>query len=237
MRMPAAIMIVGCAIAAVAVAGCSSGTARAAGGNTSGSSTGTPTTALAPPRPITSSSGRASRSQTSSRAVPAPPSPTTALPVCASSSLAFEHDPGLEGASGESTATFVLVNRSAKACALNGYPSLRLVSGGHQIGFDYVDGSGPYVTHAAPRTVTVRPGGTAYVMVAKYRCDSGHDAFATAAYLRLPGGTERLVPASEVPVLYRFAHCIGGPTPDPGNTVSISPVESSLGSLSHWSDR
>lgn len=75
-------------------------------------------------------------------------------------------------------------------------------------------------------------GKLAYFLVAKYRCDMGVAEEATGMNLLLPGqGTIYSVPARWLRGSFGF--CTGGATPDPGNTVAISPFEPAVDLLSN----
>jgi hypothetical protein len=78
--------------------------------------------------------------------------------------------------------------------------------------------------------VTVGGGKVAYFLVAKYRCDTGSTEAAAGLNMLLPGqGTTYSAPGSWL--LGAFDFCTGGVTPDPGNTVMISPFEPAVGLL------
>ena len=108
---------------------------------------------------------------------------------------------------------------------------LRWRPGGGVLPFRFADGGGVYVTRSTPVLVTLKPGASAYLVIAKYRCDLGivSDAVSVRLSLRLPGGTtvsRRLrLPVPGAPGL---SYCTGG-RHDPGQLVVISPLEPSLG--------
>ena len=84
----------------------------------------------------------------------------------------------------------------------------------------YSRGGGTYVTRAAPRLVTLRPGGAAWFLVTKYRCDLGTIRAATSMTVTLPGArTGHKMPA---PYCSSMDYCRGGPS-DPGQLVTVSP--------------
>jgi hypothetical protein len=115
---------------------------------------------------------------------------------------------------GEHAALLVLRNRTKRACALGGYPSVRLVDrAGRTLRFRVANGRGSYVTHARPRLFLLRPGRRAWFLVAKYRCDRGDATESRRLDLSL-GGVLR------APV--RLAFCRGGRS-DPGNVLQLSP--------------
>jgi hypothetical protein len=96
---------------------------------------------------------------------------------------------------GEHGSFHKLVDHGRRACTLEGYPRIRLYAHGVALPFRYSRGGGTYVTRAAPRLVTLRPGGAAWFLVAKYRCDLGTIAAATSMTVTLPGaGTGSRMP-------------------------------------------
>ena len=133
---------------------------------------------------------------------------------------------------GEHAEMFYLTNRGPSPCTVRGYPSAMLYGGGGGVlPFRFADGGGVYVTRSTPVLVTLKPGASAYLVIAKYRCDLGivSDAVSVRLSLRLPGGTtvsRRLrLPVPGAPGL---SYCTGG-RHDPGQLVVISPLEPSLG--------
>jgi hypothetical protein len=85
-----------------------------------------------------------------------------------------------------------------------------------------------YMTKARPKTVVLAPGGSAFVLVAKYRCDLGGLATAATIRLTLPGHAPIIltgpVTAPRSGGVAELEYCTGGPG-DPGQSVGISPVE------------
>lgn len=129
---------------------------------------------------------------------------------------------------GEHSETFYLANRGPAACAVRGYPSAVLYrAGGAVLPFRYADGGGMYVTASKPAIVVLNPGASAFLLLAKYRCDRGiaSDAVSVRLSLRLPGGAtvsrRRRLPVTGPPGL---SYCTGGRR-DPGQLVTISPLE------------
>lgn len=125
---------------------------------------------------------------------------------------------------GEHGSFYKLANHGRRACTLEGYPRIRLYAHGVALPFRYSRGGGTYVTRAAPRLVTVPPGGAAWFLVAKYRCDLGTIATATSMTVTLPGARIRY----RMPASYSSSidYCRGGPS-DPGQLVTVSPVVAS----------
>jgi hypothetical protein len=147
---------------------------------------------------------------------------------CRAGSLVLGYGQPISPMTGEHSLQFKIVNRGQSACSLIGYPDVALfASSGQRLPFHYTDGHSMYLTVAKPKDVIVPRDGFAYVQVAKYRCDLGDVADATAVQLALPGSGHIVLTG---PVTRRgfgvisLAYCKGGPA-DPGQTVGISPVE------------
>jgi hypothetical protein len=128
---------------------------------------------------------------------------------------------------GEHAVMYALTNRGAVTCALSGYPKMVLYDAeGAALPFRYARGGGAYVTSRKPATVVLARGASAYVLVAKYRCDLGVARNATAIRLMLPArgavfaGREALAITGAAGLSY----CRGGPR-DPGQVIAVSPVE------------
>lgn len=156
--------------------------------------------------------------------------PPAAATSCRAADLQWRRAGGVVGMTGEHAEMFGLVNRGSAACAVRGYPAAVLYDGaGAALPFRYAQGGGMYVTARKPAAVTLQPGATAYVVVAKYRCDLGIKANAEVIRLtlRLSGGavvSRRLrLPVTGAPGL---SYCTGGRR-DPGQLVTISPLEPS----------
>lgn len=149
---------------------------------------------------------------------------------CAAADLTWQPGTFVTPMTGEHAEEFGLVNHGTAACAVRGYPAAVLYdAAGTALPFRYADGGGMYVTASKPTAVTLKPGATAYVVIAKYRCDRGIKANATSIRLSLPlaGGvavTRRLrLPVRGAPGM---SYCVGGRA-DPGQRITLSPVEPS----------
>jgi uncharacterized protein DUF4232 len=123
-----------------------------------------------------------------------------------------------------------LTNRGSVACTVSGYPQVTLYdSRGVAVPFRYARGGGAYVTAKKPATVTLAPGKSAYVLVAKYRCDLGVADDATAIWLTLRAhqgpafsGHESVGGSAA-----GLSYCEGGQE-DPGQLVTVSPIEATF---------
>ena len=131
---------------------------------------------------------------------------------------------------GEHGSFYKLLNHGRRACTLDGYPRIRLYAHGVALPFRYSSGGGTYVTRAAPRLVRLRPGGAAWFLVAKYRCDLGTMSTATSMTVTLPGA--RAGYRMPAPYSSSMDYCRGGPS-DPGQLVTVSPVVASPVSASY----
>ena len=129
---------------------------------------------------------------------------------------------------GEHAVIYALANRGPATCMVHGYPQVVLYGAdGVVLPFRYATGGGAYVTSSKPVTVVIAPGASAYVLVAKYRCDLGIARTATAIRLTLPAAHGAAL-AQQEPVGISgpagLSYCRGGPH-DPGQLVTVSPAE------------
>lgn len=128
---------------------------------------------------------------------------------------------------GEHGREFELTNRSAYACRLFGYPKLAFYRGQRRLAFQMRDGGG-YVSARRPRPVVLAPGGHAYFLAAKHRCDGKAARQATSIHVTLARGqrsvTADLGPGESVSAFDYCRHYPGGPRVDPGNRVDVSPI-------------
>ena len=129
---------------------------------------------------------------------------------------------------GEHAVMYALTNRGPAACTLSGYPQVVLTDAtGAVLPFRYAKGGGAYVTSARPVTVVLAHGASAYVLVAKYRCDRGIEHNATTIRLTLPTTRGRAFTGREaigISGSMGLSYCRGGQH-DPGQLVTVSPVE------------
>jgi hypothetical protein len=129
---------------------------------------------------------------------------------------------------GEHAVMYALTNHGSVTCALDGYPQVVLYSArGVALPFRYAKGGGAYVTHNKPAPVVLAPGASAYVLVAKYRCDLGIVRTAVTVQLTLPAAGSTTFAGREAAGgsgSLDLSYCRGGPN-DPGQTVAISPIE------------
>lgn len=102
---------------------------------------------------------------------------------------------------------------------------MRLItSSGHALDIPQVEHS-QYVTASGPRQVLIGVSATAYVLVAKYRCDLGDLQVASRVQVTLPGpGSGAVFTVPVVRSTGDLALCKGGHS-DP---IAVTPVESTV---------
>lgn len=133
---------------------------------------------------------------------------------------------GWSEATGQHTLTFILTNRGASACTLDGYPQVEFRDAKGRVPFVFHHGGDQMLTTRAPARVRFAPGRHAYVALNKYRCDLGDKREPSRAVLVPPGGGTQL----SAPVTgWFFGWCGPG---DPGSTVSVTPIEATAAALS-----
>jgi Domain of unknown function (DUF4232) len=150
------------------------------------------------------------------------------IPRCSAPTIVLRPGTFVVPMTGEHAVMYALTNRGAVTCALSGYPKVVLYDAGvAALPFRYVRGGGAYVTSRKPVTVVLARGASAYVLVAKYRCNLGVARNAAAIRLTLPGahgaastGREAVATAGAAGLSY----CRGGQF-DPGQVIAVSPVE------------
>jgi Protein of unknown function (DUF4232) len=152
----------------------------------------------------------------------------TRIPQCAAQALVLRPGAFVVPMTGEHAVIYALANKGPVTCELSGYPRVVLHdAGGAALPFRYVRGGGAYVTSRKPVTVILARGASAYVLVAKYRCDLGVARNATAIRLTLPGAYGAAFAGREAVAAVGAAglsYCRGGQY-DPGQVIAVSPVE------------
>jgi hypothetical protein len=147
---------------------------------------------------------------------------------CPARALVLHPGTYVSPATGEHAVMYALTNRGPAACTLTGYPQVVLTDAtGAVLPFRYAKGGGAYVTSARPVTVVLAHRASAYVLVAKYRCDLGIVNNATTIRLTLPtthGAAFAGREAAGISGSMGLSYCRGGQH-DPGQLVTISPVE------------
>jgi Protein of unknown function (DUF4232) len=129
---------------------------------------------------------------------------------------------------GEHAVLYTLTSRGPVTCTVHGYPHVVLYdANGGALSFHYATGGGAYVISGKPVTVVLAHGATAYVLVAKYRCDLGIARDATTIQLTLPAARGGIFAEREKTGISGpagLSYCRGGQH-DPGQLVTVSPVE------------
>jgi hypothetical protein len=145
---------------------------------------------------------------------------------CTTSELQLMDGPRISEQTQQDTRMLVLRNTSASACTLDGRPTITLSDrGGQTLSFDYRDRGDNTLTHARPRTMSLRPGTDAYFAVNQNACVTHPRAIATQVQVALPGVQRTLSLRWRRDPL--FGECA---TSDPaGRTVDVSPFEPRFG--------
>lgn len=152
---------------------------------------------------------------------------------CASSQLRLKLGGLVSEKTEQHTATFSLLNIGSSSCALDGYPVVTLFdSRGKLLPFLYGHSGDQMITAAAPKTVRVPAGGTAYFALNKNACVSATSRVATEIHVRLPGGSGTLVLRLPHYPLVEFC-----PAGDPGDGITVSPFEPTLSATACRSQR
>lgn len=117
-----------------------------------------------------------------------------------------------------------LTNEDSVACYLFGYPGVTLYDeNGKLLPFTYRWAGDQEVTSAPPLRVGLSPGGTAYVLINKYRCDFG--TVDTAATLQLIPPDDSTALSLNIQDQMSENFCVPG---GGGFSLAISPVEPSV---------
>ena len=138
--------------------------------------------------------------------------PAVAGPACRAGALSLRLA-GTDTGAGSTALTVAIINRSAAACSLHGYPALRLArADGSLVAARIGQGQGPLFAGLAPAAVRMRPGGRAsfFLVYRDFNPRTGRPGPAVSLLrVRLPGV------AGSFTVAARFA---------PYGPVSVSPV-------------
>lgn len=123
-----------------------------------------------------------------------------------------------------------IVNRAREACMLKGYPMVALRDARGTIPFVYRHGGDMMVTSRPPSPVVVGAGGSAYVLLNKFRCDLGERRVSTSVRIWLKGSPGR---SRWIPTGTSIALCKPGIRAE-GRVVNVSPFEATrLATLQH----
>jgi hypothetical protein len=145
-------------------------------------------------------------------------------PRCASSQLRLKLGPLRSEKTEQHTAAFALVNVARSKCSLDGYPTVTLYdSAGTVLPFAYGHRGDQMITAGAPEPVSVPGGGSAYFEANKNACVSFTRRLAVEIHVRLPGSDGSL--SLRLPHYRLIDYC---PPGDPGDGVTLSPIEPTL---------
>jgi hypothetical protein len=157
-----------------------------------------------------------------------PATDETGVPRCLARALVLRPGGFVVAMTGEHAVMYALTNRGPVTCTVSGYPKVVLYdAGGATLPFRYAEGGGAYVSSRGPVTMVLARRASAYVLVAKYRCDLGIARSAAAVRLTLPTARRATFAGREAVVVVGAAgpsYCRGG-RHDPGQVVAVSPVE------------
>jgi uncharacterized protein DUF4232 len=154
-------------------------------------------------------------------------------PRCATSQLRLKLGPLVSEKTEQHTAAFALHNLGRSACSVDGYPSVTLLDATARVlPFRYGHRGDQMVTAATPLSVAVTAGGWAYFELNKNTCVSYTSRGATAVRVKLPGGQSAL--SLRLPHYPLLDYC---PPGDPGNGITLSPIEPTQAAASCRSQR
>jgi hypothetical protein len=150
------------------------------------------------------------------------PSAPSAQTTCNAAGLLLSAGPDISARTGQNPDAIRLTN-SGSRCVLDGYPVVRLKdAAGARIPFDISRSGDQMVTTHHAHPVVLSHGGSAWILLNKYRCDLGGRTAVREIVVRLSGagriGAMRVDDAG-------WAYCGRG---DPGSTVHVSPFEPRL---------
>lgn len=140
--------------------------------------------------------------------------------ACRVGQLAISPGPEISEKTGQHSLTIRLTNRGSAPCLLDGYPAIAFTDARGVLPFRISHRGDLMIARRAPKPLTVRGGGRAYVIVNKYRCDVGDHRRARGLVLRLPNAAPATRLVLRIPAGYDLAYCGNG---DPGSTLSVSP--------------
>jgi Protein of unknown function (DUF4232) len=145
---------------------------------------------------------------------------------CRPSQLTIANGFQISAATGQNPLSFVLTNRSAKPCVVNGYPTVALLDAhGKRLPFRVSQRGDQMVTSRPPVAVRVLPRRSAFFVLNKYRCDLGNLNVAKKLRVALPGVRTSARLTLAIPMYPVIAYCGGN---GPGSVVTVSPIKPSL---------
>lgn len=182
------------------------------------------------PKASTTKSQAASATSSTSTLAPPPTSPVTTAPPptqavvesirCQPSELRIGIGLPVSPETGEHPLLLTLTNEDPGTCYLDGYPGITLYDAKNAPLPLLYQRHGYQTIGPAPQRVAIAPGSAAFVMVSKYRCDSGD--IDTAVSLRLIPPDDTTSMALSIQGQTDLSYCGPG---DSGSELNISPVE------------
>jgi hypothetical protein len=151
---------------------------------------------------------------------PHPLSTRAATSSCPSSSMRLTIGDRVSEPTGQHTLALTLTNNGQADCTFDGTPAVAWLDDQNRpLPFAYTDTGDQMVTGEGGVPVTVAPGGAAYLLVNKYRCDTGASAATVGVRLMFAAGQQVGVDLrpGDMPMTY----CGPG---DPGSVVHVSPI-------------
>jgi uncharacterized protein DUF4232 len=156
-----------------------------------------------------------------------PVAAVTRMP-CRLSRFVVTLGPYVSEATGQHTLALRLENRGSVMCVLDGYPRVLLYDAAGALPFVIGHGGDQMISSRPPRPVVVRPGGRAFIVMNKYRCDRGVPSGRVTRRIRISSATPAAGSASiafgdlhKIPMPYRIPdYCGKG---DPGSRLAVSP--------------
>jgi hypothetical protein len=147
------------------------------------------------------------------------------------SQFAITVGPYVSEATGQHTLALRLENRGSVTCVLDGYPRAALYDATGAIPFVVKNGGDQMITSDPPKPIKIPPDGTAFVVINKYRCDSG--GLRGTRQIKISSDSRASGNASiafdepyTIPMPYRIPdYCGKG---DPGSTLTVSPFVETL---------
>ncbi|MCW2966105.1 MAG: hypothetical protein JWO17_3357 [Actinomycetia bacterium] len=150
---------------------------------------------------------------------------------CRLSQFAVTLGPYVSEATGQHTLALRLKNKGSVTCVLDGYPRVGLYDSNGVIPFVVKRGGDQMISSDPPKAFKIPRDGRAFVVINKYRCDSG--GLRGTRQIRISSDTRASESASitfedprKVPMPYRIPdYCGRG---DPGSTLTVSPFVGTL---------
>jgi hypothetical protein len=142
-------------------------------------------------------------------------------PGCAPSQLSLKFGGDVSEKTEQNSIGLTLTNISTETCHLIGYPGIVFVDAvGDDLPLIYLRGGDQMVTYQPPKVVDLPPASISYVLLNQNACVGRQVDVATGLRLVPPNTSGTLtLPATAFPSVNS---CVLG---DPGNTLTISPVE------------